>query len=237
MSLALLDNIVWHSLAGPHARFAAGNERAKRYARGFSQLVAFADPQTPDWASLESHCEPGEHFYCAGWTGTAPPGWRIEHDTAATQMVWDAGEPDDDEVQSRPLGPAHVPEVLALAQAMRPGPFAERTIELGDFFGVFDRDRLVAMTGERMHAGELREVSGVCTYPEYQGRGLARRLVAKVVRLQLARGQLPFLHVMCDNVNARRLYRSMGFREHQILPIRVVVCEGQAMASSPPPGA
>jgi predicted GNAT family acetyltransferase len=108
---------------------------------------------------------------------------------------------------------------------MRPGPFAERTIELGDYFGVFDGERLVAMGGERMHAANLREVSGVCTYPEYQGRGLARRLVAKVVRLQLARGQLPFLHVMCDNEGARRLYRQMGFREHQVLPIRVVVRE------------
>ena len=27
----LLDNIVWHSLTGPHAKYAVGNEEARRY--------------------------------------------------------------------------------------------------------------------------------------------------------------------------------------------------------------
>jgi hypothetical protein len=36
---ALLDNIMWHALTGPHARFAAGGATAKRYARGFSPIL------------------------------------------------------------------------------------------------------------------------------------------------------------------------------------------------------
>jgi hypothetical protein len=31
----LLDNIVWHSLSGPQARFSTGTDDARRYARGF----------------------------------------------------------------------------------------------------------------------------------------------------------------------------------------------------------
>ena len=41
------------------------------------------------------------------------------------------------------------------------------------------------MAGERMHAGTLREISGVCTHPDFQGRGLARRLMRKLVRRQM----------------------------------------------------
>ena len=39
----LLDNIFWHALSGPQARFAAGNQAARRYAPGFSAIVAFAE--------------------------------------------------------------------------------------------------------------------------------------------------------------------------------------------------
>ena len=37
----LLDNIAWHTLTGPHARFAAGTGGARRYAPGFSPIVGF----------------------------------------------------------------------------------------------------------------------------------------------------------------------------------------------------
>ncbi len=88
----------------------------------------------------------------------------------------------------------------------------------------FDGDdgRLVAMAGERSGADALREVSGVCTHPDFQGRGYARALMFAVIRMQLARQQTPFLHVMENNDNARRMYERMGFRVHQSLAVRVV---------------
>ena len=70
---SLLDNIVWHTLTGPQARFAAGEGDVRRYASGFSPIVGFANPDRPDFGSLERCCEPGEHFYCERWSGTAPP--------------------------------------------------------------------------------------------------------------------------------------------------------------------
>jgi predicted GNAT family acetyltransferase len=93
---------------------------------------------------------------------------------------------------------------------------------LGDYFGYFDGDRLVAMAGERMEVQGLREISGVCTHPEFQGRGLARRLVLKLVGRQLQRRQTPFLHVMSANDLARGLYRRMGFAEYRESVVRVV---------------
>jgi predicted GNAT family acetyltransferase len=112
---------------------------------------------------------------------------------------------------------------LALAELTRPGPFGPRTLELGDYVGVFDGDNnLIAMAGERMAAGALREISGVCTHPEHQGRGLARRLMLELVRREMQRGQRPFLHVMRANQSAHGLYRRMGFVDHRETVVRVV---------------
>jgi GNAT superfamily N-acetyltransferase len=219
----LLDNIVWHTLVGPHAKYAAGTQAARRYARGFSPIVGFATPEQPDLPALARYCEPGEHFYCDGWSGRAPAGWRIDAETTMFKMLWDGEAPAADAApEAVPLGPQHAAQALELATLTRPGPFGPRTIELGEYFGCFDGDRLVAMAGERMFAGSLREISGVCTHPDSQGRGFARRLMLKLIRRQMQREESPFLHVMRDNVGARQLYERMGFRNHRETVVRVV---------------
>jgi ribosomal protein S18 acetylase RimI-like enzyme len=218
----LLDNIVWHTLSGPHACFASGTGGARRYAPGFSPIVGFADPQRPDFASLRECCSPGERFYCDGWSGPVPGDWQLEAETAMFKMVWSGPAPDDGAPDAARLDASHAAQALALAALTRPGPFGPRTIELGDYFGIFEGDRLVAMAGERMHAATLREVSGVCTHPDRQGRGLARRLMHELLRRQLARGETPFLHVMRENTGAFRLYEAMGFRVYRESVVRVV---------------
>ena len=90
------------------------------------------------------------------------------------------------------------------------------------FAGRIEGERLVAMAGERMHAGTLREISGVCTHPDFQGRGFARRLVAKLILRQMRRKETPFLHVMRDNSSAHRLYQRMGFRDYRESVVRVI---------------
>jgi ribosomal protein S18 acetylase RimI-like enzyme len=221
---ALLDNISWHALCGPHARFAAGTATVKRYASGFSPILGFADPARPDFDALRAYVAPADHFYCADWTGAAPPGWQIDADATMFQMVWAGALPAAGLVpDARPLDAAtHGAAALALAELTHPGPFGPRTLELGDYLGIFDGDRLVAMAGERMTAGPWREVSGVCTHPGYQGRGLAKRLMQELVRRQMQRGETPFLHVMRANDNAHALYLRMGFVDRRECPVRVV---------------
>jgi len=220
---ALLDNISWHALSGPQAAFACGAGAARRYAPGFSPIIAFADPLRPDFASLRPFCESGEHFYCAGWSGPAPLAWRIETQSTMFRMLWQGAEPDPaDTLATVALGAAHAAAALELATLTNPGPFGPRTIELGDYLGVFDGGRLVAMAGERMHAGRYREISGVCTHPEFRGRGLARRLMHLLIRRQLRRGETPFLHVMHDNAGAHALYGRMGFADYCETIVRVV---------------
>jgi GNAT superfamily N-acetyltransferase len=224
----LLDNIAWHSMTGPQARFSTGNGTARRYAPGFSPILAFPDHARPDFDGIAPFCEPGERVYIGDWSGPRPDGWQIHLDSVMLQMVWDdaAPLPDEEAPDAVPLGPAHVAQAMELAALTHPGPFGPRTIELGDYFGFFDGARLVAMAGERLHAGALREVSGVCTHPDYQGRGMARRLMNKLIRRQLRRGETPFLHVMRANETAHRLYERLGFRNYRECVIRVISREG-----------
>lgn len=219
----LLDNIAWHTLSGPHAKHAVGTSDARRYSPGFSAIVGFADIRHPNFDGLARYCEPGEHFYCDGWSGPTPSGWRVDAESTVFKMVWGSVVPETDAApEAVRLEAGHAAQAVELATLTRPGPFAPRTIELGEYFGCFEGGRLVAMAGERMHAGNLREISGVCTHPDFQGRGLARSVVSKLIRRQLQRNELPFLHVMRDNVSARELYARMGFRTDRESVVRVV---------------
>ena len=219
----VLDNIFWQSLAGPHAKFAVGTADARRYAPGISPIVGFASADQPNLEALVPFCEPGEQFYCAEWVGTVHPGWRVVAESTMFRMVWDeVATPIDEAPEAVQLGRQHAASALELAKLTHPGPFGPRTIELGEYFGYFVGTRLVAMAGERMHAGQFREISGVCTHPEYQGRGLARRLMSKLIRRQKTRREIPFLHVLRNNAGAHRLYERMGFRNHSEPHVRVI---------------
>jgi ribosomal protein S18 acetylase RimI-like enzyme len=221
---ALLDHIFWHTLNGAHRRWSDGTDSIRRYTQGFSPIIAFADPARPDLAALAPWCASGEHFACDSWTGAAPPGWRVEVESSMFRMLWDdtralpAADPAPDAV---PLRAEHAPQALALATLCKPGPFGIRTIELGDYFGYFDGERLVAMAGERLRAPGLCEISGVCTDPDYQGRGLAKKLILKLLQRHAARGDRSFLHVMHDNP-AHQLYLNMGFGDYLESTVRVI---------------
>jgi ribosomal protein S18 acetylase RimI-like enzyme len=218
------DNIFWHALSGTQARLTCGTDTMRRLLPGYSSMIAMMDPLRPDWAAIRPFCEPGERLYCSGWRGKAADGWELATDASMCLMRWEGTEPRPDAALAAvPLGTAHLPQVLDLVAATKPGPFGPRTIEMGEYFGVFDEGHLLAMAGERLHAGRFREVSGVCTDPAFQGRGLARRLMNLVILRQLQRGQTPFLHVASINSRARGLYERMGFRVVHEVALRVVV--------------
>jgi predicted GNAT family acetyltransferase len=144
------------------------------------------------------------------------------------QMVADKHIPDlnRDPPELVRLGPDDVDEMLALTELTRPGPFGRRTIEMGDYSGLREQGRLVAMAGERLALPGLTEVSAVCVHPELQGRGLAASLVHAVASRIQARGETPFLHSAKGSPSferARGLYRAMGFRERRTVPLTLLL--------------
>lgn len=188
------------------------NGRVLRYPVDISPFVAL--PLTPDhqdWADMATLAGPGALIPLAGVEGQPPDGWEIVARGAGVQLVDDgvAARPDDEAV---PLTAADVPEMLALVEQTKPGPFLPRTIDMGTYLGIRRDGRLVAMAGERLRPPGWTEISAVCTAPDYRGRGLSTRLVHAVAHGIRQRGETPFLHAAATNTNAIRLYQSLGFR-------------------------
>ena len=78
------------------------------------------------------------------------------------------------------------------------------------------------MAGERIFAGNFREISGVCTHPDFQGRGMARRLMNTLMVRQKQRKETPILHVVRDNIDAHRFYERLGFHDYRETIVRVI---------------
>jgi predicted GNAT family acetyltransferase len=124
--------------------------------------------------------------------------------------------------EPRVLSEADIPEMLALTALTHPGPFRSQTYTLGMYLGIRVGGRLAAMGGQRMHVPGHREISAVCTHPDFQGRGYARTLVSRLVAETFDRGLVPFLHVEESNARAQAVYKGLGFVERARLPLLVI---------------
>jgi ribosomal protein S18 acetylase RimI-like enzyme len=146
--------------------------------------------------------------------------WKVRNDNALLQMVFEKPSIQlilDSSI--RALGKADVPEMLALTQLAKPGPFLENTIDFGGYFGYFVDGRLVSMAGTRLAAGPYTEVSAVCTHPDFLGRGLAKLVLPHVLHFIQQHGQIPYLQLYPDNLPAYRLYQKIGFVERANLRV------------------
>ena len=211
MDSSALDNAVWHTLTTEHQAFAEGAGAARRYYPDVSVFAAVDDTNDAAWddlAALLGTGQPGALFRPGPIT--VPPGWTRHGGGQGHQMLLEdlVAVPLPD---ARQLGADDVGEMLALVELTRPGPFSVRTVELGDYFGVFEGGDLIAMAGERLRVPGYCEISAVCTHPDRRGRGLAAGLTALVAQRILARGDTPFLHHAADNDPARRVYEALGF--------------------------
>lgn len=216
-------DVFWQAFTGDQSSYAVGHGGTQRFAPGFSAIAGFADLADPDLEILRSISSVGDRIYTDGWAGSHDSHWEIVRETRMWKMVFERPLPVEEEgADIVRLNASHAQQAVELAVLTNPGPFGLRTIELGDYFGIFDRERLVAMAGERVQCGSLRELSGVCTHPDYVGRGYAARLSNKVIRLQMLRGQTSFLHVISTNEGAMRLYRKLGYVEELESVVRLI---------------
>ncbi|MFI5355865.1 MAG: GNAT family N-acetyltransferase [Opitutales bacterium] len=213
MDVSLLNNPVWHSLAGAHEAFGVHHDLARRYRREVTQIAAIREPGFAGLEALATLTEPGESLYLAQETRDPLPGcWALEGEVVMWQMV--LGRPADvppPAIDAVVLGSADVPEMCALAALTHPGPFGPEGIRLGRFLGVRRGGHLVAMAGQRFRVPGFVEISGVCTHPEWQGHGFARALMNRLAAEIQGQGDTPFLHVLEANTRAAALYGRMGF--------------------------
>jgi predicted GNAT family acetyltransferase len=219
-SLHPLDNPCWHSALTAHARFASGTALAKRYVPELGPLVVLSDHSEAALQDMAALVAPGETIYLFEAELPDLPGWTIHFIDHAMQMVsTQPVEAAEDDAAILTLTKVDVPEMLALIEQNRPGPFFERTIELGHYIGIRQGGELVAMAGERFCMTGYHEISAVCTHPDYESRGYARRLVSSLVNENWRNGITPYLHTGTQNSRAIRLYERLGFQSRRDMQI------------------
>lgn len=205
-----LDRPVWATLQH-QADWGLGDHRARRFQPNINRFAATPDESDDSLQALTELVQPGEDsVYLLQVPPIAvPPGLEAAKVAQGVQMVATRRLQADDGAQL--LGDADAAEMLSLATLTQPGPFLAQTHTMGRFIGLRANGRLVAMAGERMRFPGHVEISGVCTHPDFRGRGLARQLSAAVTADIQQRGEQPFLHAWTANTAAIALYKSLGF--------------------------
>ncbi len=218
-----LDRPVWATLMHmPH--LAEGGDLARRYRRDVNFFASARDDSAQSLAALAQIVRGDDTVFILQVPEIRiPDGLFAAREAQGVQMVAmraiDAEEGVDEIVV---LGDADAPEMLALATLTEPGPFLERTHTMGRFIGVRIDGRLAAMAGERMRFPGFTEVSGVCTHPDFRGRGLARRLSSVVAHNIQQRGDQAFLHAWTSNRTAITLYENLGFEFRTAVRVAVL---------------
>ena len=210
---AILDRPVWSALTTGQAHFCQGDGLARRYHPDVAPFAAVATETPAAYQALHPLLLPHEHVSMFSLDPIGPiDTLRTEPLGMIHQLVGirrGIGYVDDHAVIA--LGPADAQDMLDLVQKTKPGPFGKRTHEMGNYIGIRNSGRLVAMAGERIRLDGYVEISAVCVDEDWRGRGIAGRLVNLLWREIEQRGEIPFMHVLSDNRAALSLYDQLGF--------------------------
>jgi len=198
-----LDRPIWNALTTSQQALAEGGALARRFPLAMAPFADMVEISPPDAVS-------------------APDAFKTLLAETGEQMVGTPAESALPGVEIITLGSSDVPDMMALAELTKPGPFSTRTHEFGTFLGIRIDGQLVAMTGERMRPGNYTEMTAVCVHPSCRGRGYAQALLGAVARQIVARGEIPFLHVFSNNKSAIALYRRQGMETRRRLHVTVL---------------
>lgn len=209
----VLNNPVWEALCSGDKDLSLGTATVKFFDPQVSPFAGFEEGYTEGFGELYDILPPGRTIlYAAPYPIEPPKSWQLLHGISGLQFVYEGkGSVAPAAHMLVPLGKEHTGQMVQLADLTKPGPFGPRTIEFGHYFGIFEGEQLVAMTGQRLHVHRHTEISAVCTHPAHLGKGYAAALVQHAVQVILQQDQTPFLHVRADNHRAIALYQRLGF--------------------------
>lgn len=221
-----LDNPTWSALRTRQSSLGLERGKAMRYLADIAPFAAIEEQTPAALVDLHELLRPGGHVLVQTLVDLpSQANLTIDLVGVICQMV----------APERPNSPVSTDFVTLtemdseamqlLAAKTRPGPFGPRTHEMGNYIGLIAQNSLVAMAGERMNLEGYVEISAVCVDPDLRGRGMAAQLMNALRHQILDRGDVPFLHVLKDNLTAIALYERLGLqtrREFNLYKIAAV---------------
>ena len=218
-----LDNPIWTALTTKQASLAHTSALARRFPPEMTLLGAIAANTAMAFDSLAQLIQRDAVTLYFSAPPTLPPGWEVVRAVELHQMVQETHVPGDATENATKhevveLTTSDLPEMTEIYAATRPGrSLCQRIQKVGNFLGVREEGRLVAMGGLRLHIAGHREITTVATHPDFEGRGYGTAVVRSLIDLIRSRGNQPFLTVRTDNTRAIEIYHRLGFKERTIL--------------------
>lgn len=219
----VLDRPIWSALESAHSHLAEGNENARRYPPSIVPFAASADDRPESLDALEALPASEESMILVeAGPIVIPAGLAVVAEASLVQMIAERPHGRISDSRIEPLTEADAADMLALATLTKPGPFTLRAQSLGSFWGIRSNGRLVAMAGQRMRQSGFIELSGLCTHPDFQGRGFGTLLFRFVAGEIASSGDTAYLHAYAANISAISLYKTQGFALRSEMNMRAV---------------
>ncbi|MFY9243594.1 MAG: GNAT family N-acetyltransferase [Polaribacter sp.] len=208
-----LQNPVWYSLKETHKKFLIEFEGVQFYNPDICNFGAFFNECDTENA-LNEYAKIANNFFIVSENQKA----IIDNNTIilvkkinGCQMVLtNLIEVDITEKIVR-LSEKNIDEVYDLIWLVMPGYYQKKGVLMGNFFGIFKDNKLVAITGQRMQTDDFIEISSVVTHPNYTKRGYAKQLIYYTTKEILKEKKLPILHTNKGNF-AILLYEKLGYK-------------------------
>ncbi len=211
MDYKKLDNPVWHSLNETHKHYAITFNNTKCYDPDYCPFLSSStSTNNPD--DINSYAKLVTNFFSVGTKPTYNNTVYLNKELVCIQMIIDHKIEINTKETIIKLNTQHYKVLFDLVNLIQPGYFKPKTATLGNYYGIFKDNKLVAVTGERMKMNDFTEISAVITHPDHGGNGYAKQLVAYTSNQIIEENKIPYLHVAATNTGAIGLYKKLGFR-------------------------
>lgn len=207
-----LKNPVWHSLLETHKKFAVTFDGVQFYDPAVCTFGAFFEEAKTVAASRAYIRTTNDFFFVTENKTPQIDETKITLDRKidGCQMVLRALSDVQITEDIVLLDESYIDEIYDLVWLVMPGFYQKRSFEMGNYYGIFRKGKLVAIAGQRMQTNLFIEVSAVVTHPDHRGQGLASQLIAYNVKEILKVNKTPILHTNKGNL-AIPLYERLGF--------------------------
>lgn len=205
-----LDNPVYHSLDETHRLLAIEYDKMKFYNPAYCPFGGFINPEKTE-KGIAHYARLTPNFFIVGEKPNFDSPVQLVNELVCDQMVLEKPVPVSENNEIITLEGEQLNDLLELVNRVQPGYFKPKTPDMGNYYGIYKKEQLVAVTGERMKMNRYTEISAVVTHPEHTGNGYASQLVTYAAHRIFKEDKIPYLHVASTNTRAIAVYKKLGF--------------------------